>query len=410
MVRRHAMGTFEVRTPTDDDWAAMLHADGRAFGMTYADHDREEIRPVIDFSRFRVACDRAEIVGIAGSFALDVTVPGGATLPMGGVTWVSVAATHRRRGVLRRLMTACHDDIDARGEPLATLTASEGGIYERFGYGVASYARQFRIPRDRATFADEYRTPSSSVRFMADGEIAELVPSLWERARRTRVGEVSRTSAWHELDRRRRARADDGASAAFHLYHEDGYAVYRLRQNWNLGLPANELVLLELVSATPDAHAALWQSVLETDLVGMVAGWRLALDDPLPYLLTNPRAVQTTAVVDGIWVNVRDVAAAFGARTYGTTDELVVEVVGDDARSAGRWRIAGGPDGGSCRRVRSRPDMVVPEAALGPLLYGGVRPSVLAAGRRLSARDEQVLRRADAFFTMSPLPNCQTPY
>ena len=69
-----------------------------------------------------------------------MTLPGGAAVPTGGVTWVSVAVTHRRQGLLGRLLEATHEDIDGRGEPLAALTASEGGIYERFGYGIASRA------------------------------------------------------------------------------------------------------------------------------------------------------------------------------------------------------------------------------------------------------------------------------
>jgi predicted acetyltransferase len=403
------MATIELRTPTDDDWPEILHADGRAFGFTYDAHDREEVPAIIDLSRFRVVCDGSDIVGIAGSYAFDVTLPGGATVPMGGVTWVSVASTHRRRGLLRRLMGACHDDIDRRGEVLATLTASEGGIYERFGYGIASSMRQVRIPTQQASIAQQHRAPNGCVRFMSDAEAAESVPKLWDRARRQRTGEVTRSLAWHELDRRRRARPDEGASAAFYLQHPDGYACYRVRSNWNLGLPSHELTVLELVSATPDAHVALWQTLLETDLVGTVTRSRMPLDDPLPYLLSNQRMVTTTALNDGIWVNVRDVAAAFAARAYGTDDALVVEVVGDGP-SAGRWRIAGGHEGGTCRRVRSRPDLVAPPATLGALLYGGVRASVLAAGRRLTAHDEHVLRRADAFFATSPLPNCQTPY
>jgi predicted acetyltransferase len=403
------MANIELRTPTDDDWAAMMHADGRAFGFTYDAQDREEVPTVIDLSRFRILCDGPDIVGIAGSYPFDVTLPGGSTVPMGGVTWVSVASTHRRRGLLRRLMDACHDDIDGRGEVLATLTASEGGIYERFGYGIASSMRQVRIPTQQAAIAEQHRVPPGSVRFMSDEEAADAVPKLWDRARRQGAGEVTRSAAWHEFDRRRRARPDEGASAAFYLQHADGYACYRVRTNWNLGLPSHDATLLELVASTPEAHVALWQTLLDTDLVGTITRSRMPLDDPLPYLLTNQRAVTTTALNDGIWVNVRDVPAAFGARTYGTDDELVVEVAGDGP-SAGRWRIAGDDGGGTCRRVRSRPHLVVPPATLGALLYGGVRASVLAAGRRLTAHDEHVVRRADAFFATSPLPNCQTPY
>src|SRR5436190_19142094 len=94
-----------------------------------------------DIGRFRIAVDRGQIVGAAASYAMDVGLPGGAIVPMGGVTWVSTAATHRRQGVMRRVVEAVHDDIDARGEPVATLSAAEGSIYEHLRYGIATQVR-----------------------------------------------------------------------------------------------------------------------------------------------------------------------------------------------------------------------------------------------------------------------------
>ena len=43
---------------------------------------------------------------------------------------------------------------------------------------------------------------------------------------------------------------------------------------------------------------------------------QVPIDDPLPYLLTNPRALETTTLNDGVWANVRDVKACFAERTY----------------------------------------------------------------------------------------------
>src|SRR5262245_3903242 len=120
--------SIEIRAPEEADIAAMFAADARGFGTFYGDEEIDRRRPIMDLSRFRLALDGPSVVGVAGSFALDMTVPGGATVPTGGVTWVSVAATHRRQGILRRLLGAIHADIDHRGEPVAGLSASEGSI------------------------------------------------------------------------------------------------------------------------------------------------------------------------------------------------------------------------------------------------------------------------------------------
>ncbi len=125
----------------------------------------------------------------------------------------------------------------------------------------------------------------------------------------------------------------------------------------------------------------------------------MALHDPLPYLLTDPRALRTVELNDLIWVLPRQLPACFGARTYGSDDELVVETEGV------RWRIGGG----GCERVRGRPDLVADRSALGPLLLG-VAPTTLAAGRRLTARSADVLRRADVLFATFPAPHGMTGF
>jgi len=395
---------LELRVPTDDDWVGICHADGRAFGINYTDETRGNARRLVDLTRFRIVLDGTEIVGIAGSFAFDVALPGGAAVPMAGVTWVSVAATHRRQGILTRLLDACHADIDERGEPVASLHASESSIYERFGYGIAIWQRTIAIASRTASIRPQFRPTPGEVRFATADEAADVLPALWWRGWRSRAGEVRRTEEHHDLLLARRGKADGAAGIAHYLLHADGYAAYRITGDWNDGFARHEVTLLELVALTPAAHAALWHTLLEMDLVETITSRLLPMDEPLPYLLDNSRAVRTVNLIDGVWVNVRDVAVAFGARTYAVADRIVVEADGS------RWAIEGGPDGASVRSVRSRPDIVTDRPTLGALLYGGVRPTLLAAGRRLTARNDDSLRRADLFFPTALAPHCQTMY
>jgi predicted acetyltransferase len=392
------------RTAKDSDWEALCYADGRAFGFTYTPEQMVNARALHDVSRFELAFDGKDIVAIVGAYSLQVTVPGSAQLPMGGLTWVSTAATHRRQGLLTKLMSRTLADIDRRGEPLAMLGASEGGIYERYGFGVATQSRSVAIDRRRAELRPEFRPKPGAVRFVNGDEASAHVSEIWPRFHHNRVGEVNRTEAWHRFlfDVHSKPRREFGA--AFYLAHRDGYAIYRIQEQWNDGGPAHNLLVTELVATTADAHAALWHTLLGVDLVGRITSGQVPIDDPLPFLLTNPRALETTALNDGHWANVRDVVASFGARCYNTIDRLVIEVDGM------RWVIDGGPEGSTCKRVKSRPDLTMDRASLGPLLLGGVRASALAAGRRLQARDEDVLRRADNFFTTSAAPHCQTSF
>jgi predicted acetyltransferase len=397
--------TIDLRVPTEDDLDRMIDLDARAFVWDLSDEERVAVRRMLtpDLPRFRIAVDGAEVVGIAGSYGLQLTVPGGAQVATGGVTWVCVAPTHRRRGLLRVMLDAVHADIDARGEVVGALIASEGGIYERFGYGIATRRRVVEIDRRRATFRDDVRPDRDRVR-LADpvGEI-DLLDEIWDRYRRHRTGEVDRPESWRPMrvvDSKRRHGA----------VHPDGYVTWTTTAHWNDGYPAHELHVHELVAITPEAHAALWGLVLSIDLVGPVrSGSALAVDDPLPYLLTDPRCVRTSQLHDALWVRPTRIADLLAARAYGTDDTLVVEVdLGEGARR--RWEVGGAPDGAAVRTSRRRADLVTDRAGLGALSLGGVLPSQLAAGRRLEARDAAVLRRADNFFAVSPLPHTITSF
>ena len=392
------------RTAEESDWETLCHVDGRNFGFGYTPEQIQKARAIHDVSRFELAFDGKQIVGIVGVFSLQVTVPGPRRLPMGGLTWVSTAATHRRQGLLTELMARSLADVDRRGEPVAMLGASEGAIYERFGFGIATQLRATSIDRRLAQLRPEFRPKPGSVR-MVDGDKAQShVAEVWSRFHRNRVSEVGRSEALHRYLFDSRATERDGFSPSFYLAHRDGYAVYRILMQWNNGKPAHNLDLTEFVAVTPDAHVALWHTLLGVDLVGPITSRQVPVDDPLPYLLTNPRALETTALNDGVWVNVRDVKACFGTRTYGTTDRIVIEADGT------RWAIDGGPDGATCSRVRTRPDLLLDHASLGAILLGGVRASTLVAGRRAEARNDEALRQADAFFATSPAPHCQTMY
>lgn len=394
---------FEIAIPTDEQWPEMMRADARGFGFIPSDDQIRDRRSTMDLDRFRVAIDAGRIIGVAGSFSFDVTVPGGTTVPMSGITWVSVSATHRRQGILTALIGACHADTDERGEPVAMLFASEGGIYERFGYGIATHIRAMSIDRQAARLRPDLDVAGAGpVRFLEPDEAEDHEAAIWERVRRLRAGEVSRTAAWDANRAANLAKPDGAFGGAFHLAHADGHAVYRVKQQWGTGVPAHTLELVELAAATPAAHLALWHAVLGVDLVGTILAHHLPSDEALPHLLTNSRAVSTTMLADGLWVNVRDVATSFGARAYGTADKVVVECEGS------RWAIESDGTESSCRAVRTRPDLVVDRPSLGALLLGGVRPTQLAAGRRLTARSADVLRRADAFFVLGPAPHCTT--
>src|SRR5947209_14460903 len=147
------------------------------------------------------AFEGKEVVGGAGAFTFDFSVPGG-SLPCAGVTVVGVYPTHRRRGVLRGMMDAQLADVHERGEPIAALWSSEETIYGRFGYGLVSWCGQIEIPREWNAFAQPLEGRGRT-RFVTPEEARELFPPVYEAVLRRRPGMFARTPEWWELRRLR---------------------------------------------------------------------------------------------------------------------------------------------------------------------------------------------------------------
>jgi predicted acetyltransferase len=401
---------IEVRAIAPHEFDELLLLDGRAFGITYADDEIEDLRQLLELDRQLVAVDGPELVGAAGAWTFDLTLPGGGTLPTAGVTWVSVSGTHRRRGILRRLMARQLDDLAERGEPLAALTASESVIYGRFGYGVATFRTKLVVESRRVAFRTDLGA-DGLVRYADSSTARKVLPVIYERLRVRQPGTVTRSDKWWDFLFLDHASRRDGATALFHAVHPDGYVSYRVEAHHRGGFMMNRVLVRELVALTPEAYASLWRFLLGLDLADEVEWTRASRDEPLRWMVDDPRRVGTEFVDDDVWLRLIDVEGAFAARRYATDDGLVVDV-DDDFRpvTSGRYEIVGSPDGAECCRTTKEPDLAVTIADLGSLYLGGVEASTLARARRIEERTPGAVRRADAFFASDPAPHNQTAF
>lgn len=396
---------IEIRTLSEELLPALFRADGRAFGSVFSDEEMVEIRPTIDVSRFRVAVERGRVLSAAGSIGFELTLPGGSAVPACGVTWVATQPTHRRQGLMSGVLEAVHADATDRDEPVSILTASESGIYGRFGYGVASHVRVSAISTHQAALRDG--TPGAGrVWFAEDAdEVRANVLPLWERHRRSTPGELSRSEAMWDRILALRSRERDSYSPCFWLLHRDGYACYRIESRWNMGQPAHSANVVEMVALTDDARGALWRTVFSLDLVADITTMAITLDDPLVHWLANPRAVRTTAFNDWMWVKPLDPARLLSARAYRIPERLVIDVEGR------RWLVdaTNGPVP-DVRAVRTKPDISTDSAGLGAMILGGVRVAELARAGRLTGASDAAVARGDAMFSSARLPASQTPF
>jgi predicted acetyltransferase len=396
---------FEVRPCADqDEYGRAVGAIGQYFNPPPSEELLELFARTLPHERMHAAFEDGRVVGGAGAFPFELSVPGG-SLPCAGVTAVGVQPTHRRRGVLRAMMDTQLRDVHERGEPIAALWASEPTIYGRFGYGIAASAGELKVPHEWDAFAEPLE-PAGRTRFVTPEEARELFPPIYESVRRERPGMTSRDETWWADRQLRLPEHESNAPRRFVVLEVDGealaYAIYRTHSEFDGFLSSSRLVVREALGTTPQATAAIWRFLLDVDWMAVVEAELVPPDHPLFLLLANQRRVRYW-LSDGIWVRLVDVPAALSGRVYNEGGPLVFEVRDAVCEwNDGRWRL----EGGACERTDEEPDLVLDVAALGSAYLGAVSFAQLHEALRVEELREGAVARADALFAWRPLPWC----
>jgi predicted acetyltransferase len=399
---------IEVRTLREPELRSSFATVETAFGERLGEEFFEFHRPFVELDRTLGAFDGAVLVGSASAISYAMTVPGG-ELPVAGVTGVGVLPTHRRRGANTALMRAQLDDSRRRGEAAAALYASQGGIYGRYGYGIAALNASIDLETQRSAFGPWYE-PSGGVRLVDRDEAVQRFLPVYDEIRRARPGmmRLDERTFGYVLDDR--FRHTGKPRPGFFAAHEtdgriDGYVQYRIKHRWDV-VPRNELHVDDLLATTPAAYADLWRYVLDVDLVGRVRAWNRPSDEPLLHLVLEPRPLKLS-LKDGLWLRLVDVEEALRARTYRGDLSTVFEVKDafcpwNDGRYELRWT---GADA-ICRRTDADPDLVLGVGELGAAYLGGTRLLDLHRAGRVVERSTGALARADEAFAWNPAPWC----
>jgi predicted acetyltransferase len=419
------MDTVEIRAPREEEFPEIIALDALAFGEEVSPEDEAVYRRTFPFDRALCAYDSGKMVAVSALLSLELTLPGGAALPAAGVTWIATLPTHRRRGLLRSLMAAQFEGIAARGEPLSALFASEGAIYGRYGYGAATRIASFTVDLARADLtASVADTCGGRLMLLDDGEAAARLPAIYESLRLAQPGAVNRPPDWWTVHLYDPVSEREGAGRMHHAVYEsapgvaEGYVSYRLKEKWDGYVPAGEVKVVEVQAASLTAYTALWEYVLRTDLCQTASCWRGRTDEPLRWLLAEPRSFAVNAWADDLYVRVHDVVRALAARTYAAEGDLVLEVVQTfPHESSERFLLsAGAPGSGAagtratCVRTARSPDLVLGIDSLGAVLLGGIAYGTLAAAGLVHEAVDGAARRADAMFRTSPAPHCSTMF
>jgi predicted acetyltransferase len=305
------------------------------------------------------------------------------------------------------------------GEALSALLASEGNIYGRFGYGPATSLVSFSVEQAYAALATPFEDPGRVILLDAEEAAAQL-PPIYESLRPLRSGAVSRPSGWWAEYLYDPPRHRESGSEMFHAKHEtipgvaDGYVSYRVKDEWEGAIPLSSAIVVELMAEDPLVYRALWDFMLNTDLCRTISFSRGRVDEPLRWLLADPRRFRVDALADHLWLRLLDIPRALAARTYGTPGRLVVEVTGTfPTASAGRFVLEVVPGNGGraeCAPTAASPDLSLGLDSLGAAYIGGVSITALAIGGRVRELTEGAVERADAMFGTTRAPYCITMF
>lgn len=397
-----------VLAPRDDAdadaYAAWLQAASR--GFLDAERTPEQI------SAARERAGRRRITGVydpsgpmpdvpvatIGSWIAPLTLPGGAEIPSCAISAVTVAPTHRRRGIARTLLEGELREAVAADVPIASLTVSESTIYGRFGFAPAAPSAAWRLDTTRASWIGP--VPAGRLDYIPRTAARELLPELHERVRGRIAGEIPVPDAvWDSMAGTRPDAKDPGSVRA--VRHQDetgaaqGVALYTVKENHD-DFARSSASIVYLIAATDDAYAALWRFFVELDLVGEVRAGELAVDEPLLWMISDQRAA-TITLGDHHYLRVLDVAAVLEARRYAHAAVIAIELDDPLGLSGGGYVLAVSEDGSASvtmgERHRDAVALALGVEELSAIVLGGVSVATLAAAGRVRCSDVAVASR-----------------
>ncbi|MFD3610497.1 GNAT family N-acetyltransferase [Streptomyces atroolivaceus] len=413
--------SLDRRTVSEADFPDWLRAVGTGFLRSASAPPPEEEVAVrlahTDLSRLQGVFDAGRCVATFRSFAQELTVVGGAKVPADAVTAVTVTPTHRRRGLLSRMMATDLAAAKERGDVVASLIAAEYPIYGRYGFGPAAWTAEWEIDVPRAGLDPRAAVPSEAdggrIELVDGADVRKLGPELHGRLAARQHGVVSRDERWWQRSTGVDVPSSETWTEPFYAVYRsadggtDGLIAYRADDHWGDGKqPLNKATVAGMLAVTPAAERALWHFVCSIDWITTVRSGYRAPDDVLPLLLPDPRAARIVTQADWLWLRLLDIPRALEARTYATEAALVVDVRDATGLAGGRFLLDVSPSGASCVPTTRDADLTLDVSELGALYLGDESPVRLAALGRLDEHRAGAAVTADAVFRTPRRPWC----
>jgi len=355
------------------------------------------------------AADDAKPIGTVDAWVTPMTIPGG-EIDMWAISGVTVAATHRRRGIARALLEGELRAAASAGVPLAGLTVSEATIYARYGFGAALPAVRYTVDTRRAGWGGH--APAGRLEYREREELVEDLASVHDRDRVTRSGRIPGwPERWEGYAGVSPGETDREKVRGVHYLDEDGEVrgviVYSLEDTG--GTFRFGLRVRALFADTIDARAALWRFALQHDLVDEVTADLQTPDDPLPWLVADQRGVKQE-IHDHGWLRILDLPRTLDARRYSAPLDLVLRIEDPLDFTEGTWRLrVDGAGVATVERSDADADATLGVSALSSIYAGAVRAETLRGAGKI-VTTAAVADQLDRAFLALPAPSLDIWY
>jgi predicted acetyltransferase len=334
----------------------------------------------------------------------------GRALSFGGVGPVVSLPQHRRKGHVGALLRRSLEVMRERGQVIAGLHTPHPTLYQRYGWEIASVRRAYRFaPKEIALKSEP--SQRGRTRMLSRDEWA-AADRVYRRYGAMRNGIMHRGEVWW---REAIFTTNQPTPADVALWEDaagepQGYVVYNQSLHPQPGWPP--FLVRELYALTPDAYLNLIAFILRHDLPKEIT-WFVPQDDPFLSLVDDATRLKVGEEYD-MMLRICDVEGALRQRAPAYPEHRVALTIGVTDTSAswneGRWRVEVNADGVEVERTDADADLSLSATTLAPLFNGFLSPSAAALAGRVTARDENVLTDADAFFATLYRPYNADPF
>jgi predicted acetyltransferase len=333
----------------------------------------------------------------------------GNAVPMGGVSSVGTLPEFRRRGLARSLMTLALSDMRERGQPIASLWASQAAIYQRYQFTMTTVQRSYSVDTVDIGFYDG-DMGSCEVTRVGVSEGYDIIKPLYIEYIKDRICYLHRAKTLWQFNALEERSEDgptqiavcrDGRGAPV------GYIIYTVRSGRTGHRSRDqEMTVRDFVWLTHDCYRSLWRFIASHDLVGTVRWQSAPLDDPAPELFIEPRQLHTRDQ-EGAWFRVVDVPAALAARGYMGSGTIKIGIDEDPLApwNTGTHELTASTEGAEVKSLDGTPDIQLSAKALASL-YTGFHSAGVLAGWGLLKGEPSSIQLAERIFATPHAPHC----